>query len=72
MDPDANFRERITLVRNALKAKGWSDVDYHRYNELMHTYAGWRANGGFVAAPELRKVLLSLDSEMTRILRDES
>jgi hypothetical protein len=62
MDPDANIRETIAL----LKQGAWSEQDVERLDELRQAYSEWRRNGGFPASLELLNELQSVLSEAAR------
>jgi hypothetical protein len=49
MDPNANFAERIAMIRAA-----------GSYELLSDAYADWRSMGGFPADREIRTELLTL------------
>jgi hypothetical protein len=60
MDPNANFRERIALARDAVTAGSWSARDRARFSELTDAYADWRYDNGFPASREIRAELIAL------------
>ena len=67
MDPDANFRERIAILRRRgatptqpVTRRSLGRIDGTRFDELTEAYAEWRAKDGFVASRELRDELLTL------------
>lgn len=69
MDPDANIRAQIAVLRELRKLRA---ADYHNkpairaaqdeYTELRHAYFEWRRNGGF---PATDYVLAERDSYLS-------
>jgi hypothetical protein len=60
MDPNANFAERIAMIRAAGSYELLSDADMVAFMELTDAYADWRSMGGFPADREIRTELLTL------------
>ncbi len=58
MDPNANIREQIAILRQGIYSYGEQD----RLHELINAYADWRAAGGFAASASLRAELATLTS----------
>lgn len=62
MDPDANVKERISLLEKE-QTTPFSTSEVERYEELRIAYAEWISKGGFPANPALLTKLADLEDQ---------